>query len=441
MPNASNCVLLGRLLTFHDRPRDLGADDTYGYWPDGALAVEDGKIAWRGAADDLPGRFQSWPVIDHSSHLILPGFIDAHTHFPQMEVIASYGAQLLDWLETYTFPQEARFDDPAHSQAMATSFLDELINHGVTTAAVYATAHPGSANAFFEEALARDMCMIAGKVLMDRNAPEDVCDTPQRAYNESKALIEAWHGKGRLAYAITPRFAITSTPEQMSAIQTLIAEHPDCYVQTHLSENQFEISETLRLFPDAPDYTGVYEQYGLLGPKSLFGHCIHLSDRERSALAETHAVAVFCPSSNLFLGSGLFDYDGLSEAGIRVAIASDVGGGTSYSMLQTAADAYKVCQLRGFSLNPLESFYALTLGNARALSLEDRIGTLEVGTDADLIVLDSQATHAMSVRLHAAASLAEELFVLQMLGDDRAIVETYVAGTARKTPLVEAHRI
>lgn len=437
MPHAPNCVLRGRLLTFMDRPADQHARDCYAYWPDGALAIEKGKIAWRGDTADLPERFRAWPVRDHARNLILPGFIDAHTHFSQMQVIGSYGAQLMDWLDTYTYPEEARFADPAHARAMAASFLDELIGHGVTTAAVYATSHPVSATAIFEAALARDMCLIAGKVVMDRNAPAVVCDTPQRAYDETKALISAWHGKGRLAYAITPRFAITSTPAQMSAIQTLIAEHPDCYVQTHLSEHPEEIRETLRLFPEATDYTGVYEHYGLLGPKALFGHCIHLSDRERYVLAETRSVAVFCPSSNLFLGSGLFDHAGLSQAGIRIALGSDIGAGTSYSMLQTAADAYKVCQLRGVSLNPLESFYDLTLGNARALSLEDRIGTLEAGTDADLVVLDSRATQAMNIRMQSAETLAEELFVLQTLGDDRAIVETYIAGTSRKTGRAE----
>ncbi len=434
-------VVRGRLLTFSDRPADTSASDCYTYWPDGALAVRHGKIAWVGSYSDLPALYASFPVDDHSSHLILPGFIDAHTHSPQMEVIASYGSQLMDWLETYTFKQESRFADKSHCEVQAGLFFDELINQGVTTAAVYTTSHPDATTAFFEEAQARNMRMIGGKVLMDRSAPSDLTDTPQRAYDESNHLIETWHNKGRLSYAITPRFAITSSNEQMSAIQTLISENPDCYVQTHLSENLFEISETLRLFSGAEDYTAVYQQFGLLGPKSLFGHCIHLSDREREALAESNSVAVFCPSSNAFLGSGLFDYEGLFSANIRIAFGSDIGAGTSSSMLATAADAYKICQLRGYSLNPFESFYGLTLGNARALSMETKIGTLDVGSDADFIVLNSNATHAMRTRMLSVESLAEELFVLQMLGDDRAILETYIAGDAQKSALIDDDRL
>ncbi|MEO0452136.1 MAG: guanine deaminase [Pseudomonadota bacterium] len=434
-------VITGRLLSFSERPTDVAASDCYSYWSNGALAIESGKIAWVGDAPDLPARFAMLPVDDHSSHLILPGFIDAHTHYPQMEVVASYGSQLLDWLETYTFRQEARFADKVHSQVQAGLFFDELINHGVTTAAVYTTSHPDATTAFFEEAETRSMRMIGGKVLMDRSAPEDLIDTAQRAYDESKQLIEAWHDKGRLSYAITPRFAITSSNDQMSAIESLVAEHPECYVQTHLAENLFEISETLRLFADAKDYTDVYEQYGLLGPKSLFGHCIHLSDRERDALSATGSVAVFCPSSNAFLGSGLFDYEGLHADNVRLAIGSDMGAGTSCSMLATAADAYKICQLRDYSLNPLESYYGLTLGNARALSMEAQIGTLAVGSEADLIVLNAQATHAMRTRMLAVESLTEELFVLQTLGDDRAIKETYIAGEAQKSALKAADRI
>ncbi|MDJ0921342.1 MAG: guanine deaminase [Henriciella sp.] len=429
-------VLKGRLLTFSDRPRSVDDTESYAYWAHGALAIQGGKIVWRGDAAKLPQVYQTWQVMDHRDHLILPGFIDTHTHFPQMGVIGSYGAQLLDWLETYTYKQEARFEDTLYCQTVANAFLDELINNGVTTAAVYATSHPGSAHALFEAAHARDMRMIAGKVLMDRGAPDAVCDTPQRAYDESKYLIDAWHNEGRLSYAITPRFAITSSPAQLELMQALAAENTGCYVQTHLSENQFEIDETLRLYPAAKDYTGVYEDYGLLGPRSLLGHCIHLSDRELGALKNSDSIAVFCPSSNLFLGSGLFDYSGMIEADIRVGFGTDVGAGTSYSMLATAADAYKICQLKGYSLNPFESYFGLTLGNARALSLEGKIGTLEVGTEADLCVLNSHATSAMRTRMESVNSLAEELFVLQTLGDDRSIAETYVGGRARKTSAI-----
>ncbi|MEM9939329.1 MAG: guanine deaminase [Pseudomonadota bacterium] len=428
----SGHVLKGRLLSFRRRPESVEDEESYDYFDPGALVIDNGKIAWRGDLHALPAAYRDLPVTDHGKRLILPGFIDAHTHFPQMGVIGSYGAQLMDWLNTYTFKQEARFEQGDHSQRIAATFLDELLNHGVTTAAVYATSHPGSAASLFEAAQARNMRMIAGKVMMDRSAPEEVCDTPQRAYDESKALIEAWHGSSRLSYAITPRFAITSSPAQMEMIRALVLEYPDCYVQTHLSENLFEIEETLRLYPSAKDYTGVYERYGLLGPKSLLGHCIHLSDREMGALRNSGSIAVFCPSSNLFLGSGLFDYAAMHKAGIRIGFGSDVGAGTSYSMLATAADAYKVCQLKGYSLNPFESYYGLTLGNAGAFSMADRIGTLAVGAEADLVVLDSLATSAMCTRMESAESLAEELFVLQTLGDDRSISQTYIAGQPSK---------
>jgi len=441
MPLAPHRVVKGRLLTFTDQPTQSSESNVYSLWTNGALAIEAAQIVWVGNASDLPHKYSAWPVEDHGVQIIMPGFIDAHTHYPQMEVIASYGRQLMDWLETYTFGQEARFDDPAHSEKLAGLFFDELINHGVTSAAVYTTSHPTSTKAFFQEAQSRNMRMIGGKVLMDRQAPEAISDTPQRAYDESTSLIKDWHNTSRLSYAITPRFAITSSLEQMDVIQTLSKENPDCYIQTHLAENLFEIDETMRLFPNARDYTDVYERFGLLGSKSLFGHCIHLSQRERDALAGSQSVAVFCPSSNLFLGSGLFDYQGLSDAGIRIAFGSDIGAGTSCSMLATAADAYKVCQLKGQSLSPFESYYRLTLGNARALSMETKIGTLEVGTEADLVVLDSQATHAMRTRMLSVDSLSEELFVLQTLGDDRAIAETYVAGVPQKSALKTENRL
>ena len=272
-------------------------------------------------------------VVDHRPHLMMPGFIDTHIHMPQAQVIASWGAQLLDWLNTYTFPEETRFSDPAHAARIAGAFLDLLLAHGTTTAVAYCSSHPTSVDAYFTAAEARGLRMIGGKVMMDRNCPTGVRDTAQASYDDSKALIARWHGKGRALYAISPRFAITSTPGQMEMAQALVAEHPDLHMQTHLSENRDEIDLTLSLYPEARDYLDVYERYGLLGPKSLFGHAIHLSDRETAAMAESGSVAVFCPTSNLFLGSGLYDKVGLREKGVRRAIATDVGGGTNYSML------------------------------------------------------------------------------------------------------------
>ena len=426
MSNSIDTVLRGRLLTFLSEPTGITDEESFRYIEDGGIRIVDGIIQSTGAFADIGT--ENAVVIDHRPHLLMPGFIDAHAHFPQMQVIASWGEQLLDWLNNYTFPEEQKFSDPDHCARLAKSFLDELLRNGTTTVAVYGSVHPSSVEALFAESSRRNICMIAGKVLMDRNAPEALCDTPQTAYDDSKTLITRWHGYTRCHYAITPRFAITSTPEQMEAAQSLVHEHPDCFVQTHLSENKGEIALTRELYPDVRDYFDVYERYGLAGPHSLFGHAIHLNERERAAMAETGSVAVFCPTSNLFLGSGLYDEVGLRQHCIRQAIATDVGGGTSYSMLRTLDEGYKVLQLRGQNLDPLSAFYRVTLGNARALSMEDRIGTLQSGSDADITVLNSRPTSAMAVRMDTVQSLVEELFVLQTLGDDRAIVQTYVAG-------------
>ncbi|MDE3175917.1 MAG: guanine deaminase [Pseudomonadota bacterium] len=421
-------LLRGRLLTFHADPAETA--DNHRYIEDGALVIENGRISALGRYTDLaaPDRIE----IDHRPHLILPGFIDPHIHFPQVQVIASWGEQLLDWLNRYTFPAEARFAEPAHAEAMASAFLDLLLAHGTTTACAFASVHPGSVDALMSAAQTRGMMMIAGKVMMDRNAPEYLRDTPQSGYDASKRLIARWHGRDRLRYAITPRFAITSTPEQMAAAGALASEHPDLAIQTHLSENRAEIDLTLSLYPRARDYLDVYETYGLVRPNTLLGHAIHLHPREIARMAESGARAVFCPTSNLFLGSGLFDAQGLRSAGIVTALATDVGAGTSYSQLQSLNEAYKVMQLRGQRLHPLAAFHWITRGNARALGLADRIGALQAGFDADLVVLDARATPAMALRAERIESLAEELFLLQMLGDDRAIAQTYVAGRPLK---------
>ena len=429
-------LLRGRVLTFVAEPGPGDDAAAYKHWQDGAVLMSNGRIA---AVGDFKTVIKAAPNdverIDHRPHLIMAGFIDAHNHFPQMQVIGSYGAQLLDWLNKYTFVEEQKFGGEAHAARIASLFMDEMIRHGTTTAAAYCSVHRASADAYFSEAAKRDMRMIGGKVLMDRNAPEKLTDTPQSGYDDSKELIEKWHGRGRAHYAISPRFGITSTDAQLEMAQALISEHPDCFVQTHLSENHNEIAYTRELFPWARDYTDVYERYGMLGPKSLFGHCIHLGAREIAVMAESRSVAVFCPTSNLFLGSGLFDREGLQNGNVRIAVATDVGGGTNYSMLATMDEAYKILQLRGQKLPPLNSFYMMTLGNARALGLEDKIGTLEAGSDADIVVLDAGATPAMKLRSQTVETLAEELFVLQTMGDDRAVAEVYVAGRAAKSAL------
>ena len=428
-------LIRARLLSFKRAPQSIDDSASYFYEDDGGLLIEDGLISACGTFADIKARAPAdCTEIDHRPHLIMPGLIDAHVHFPQMQVIASYAANLLEWLNTYTFPEECRFVESAHAARIATHFFDELLRNGTTTAAAYCSVHKASADAFFAESLKRGTCMIAGKVMMDRNAPQGLLDTPQMGYDETRAVIEQWHGKGRNHVAITPRFAITSTPEQMEAAATLAREYPNLHIQTHLSENLDEITYTCELYPDAKDYTDVYARYGLLREKALFGHAIHLSDREADAMSDAGAIAVHCPTSNLFLGSGLFPMRKFQnrEKPVRMAVASDVGGGSSYSMLKTMDEAYKIQQLLGERLNPLESFHMITLGNAEALSLQDRIGTLEPGTDADLVVLNAASTPAMALRMETVTTLAEELFLLQTLGDDRAVVETYVAGTASK---------
>ncbi|MFK0329744.1 guanine deaminase [Rhizobium sp. NPDC090275] len=431
-------LLRGRLLSFVSEPQSLTDSESYRYETDGGLLMDNGVIVESGPYAEVEAKSAADAVeIDHRPHLIMPGFIDMHLHFPQMQVIASYAANLLEWLNTYTFPEECRFVESAHAQRIATHFYDELIRHGTTTAVAYCSVHKTSADAFFAEAMKRNMRMVGGKVMMDRNAPQGLLDTPQMGYDETREIIAEWHGKGRNHVAITPRFAITSTPQQMEATQALAREFPDLHIQTHLSENHDEIKFTCELYPDAIDYTDIYARYGLLGDKTLFGHCIHLSEREADAMSEASAIAVHCPTSNLFLGSGLFPLKALMrrDKPVRIGVATDIGGGSSYSMLRTMDEAYKIQQLLGERLNPLESYYLMTLGNARSLSLSDRIGTLDKGTDADVVVLNAAATPGMALKMEVVKTLTEELFLLQTMGDDRAIVETYVAGVAAKGAL------
>lgn len=432
MMSASATLLRGRTLSFHAEP--TGPEDTaaYSYIEDGAILMQDGRITAQGPYAEIAPQAAGAEVVDHRPHLLMPGFIDLHLHFPQVQVVASWGEQLLDWLNTYTFPAEVQFADAGHAERMARGFYDLILGHGTTTAVAFCSVHPTSAEAYFAEAARRNMRMIGGKVMMDRNAPEGLTDTAQQGYDETKALIERWHGKGRASYAISPRFAITSTPAQLEAAGALVREHPEAYVQTHLSENRDEIDFTLSLYPDAPDYIGIYERYGLVGDKTLLGHAIHLEPREIELLADVGGKPVFCPTSNLFLGSGLFDDAGLRGKGIRNGIATDIGAGTSYSMLQTLNEGYKVLQLQNQKLHPLSAFHWITRGNAEVLGQVDQIGTLDVGTEADIVVMDVSATPAMALRAEAASSLSEELFILQMLGDDRAVAEVYVAGEASK---------
>ena len=428
MSPASTIALRGRLLWFVDDPHEAG-DAALRYHEDGLVLVLDGLIVASGSvATVLPEVPEGVRIVDHRPHLIMPGFIDAHIHLPQTQVVGSYGAQLMEWLAKYTFVEEQKCADPAHCGKLARFFLAELLASGTTTAAVYGSVHPQSVEALFAESQRLGTQMIAGKSMMDRNAPEALTDTAASSYEETKALIERWHGRGRQLVAVTPRFAITSTPEQLTLAGRLAAEYPWAYVQTHINENRAEVAAAAALYPDSEHYTGIYRGHGLLGPRTLLGHCIHMRDEEWRAFAETGTVAVFCPTSNLFLGSGLFDWARARAEGVRVAVATDIGGGTSYSMLRTMAEAYKVLQLQGQALPAAEALYAITLGNARALSLDDRIGSLEPRREADLVVVDPAAQRAMAHRLETARDLAEELFVLVTMGDERNIAATYVMG-------------
>lgn len=434
---AGRRILRGSVLSFQRRPTGAGDAASYRHNPDGIVVVEGGRILAIDEAGAIDGwRLPGTVVDDHGDRLILPGLIDTHIHFPQTQVIASYGAQLLEWLETYTFPAEMKYADRSHAEAGARFFLDELARNGTTTAVVYGSVHKSAIEAFFEESERRDTLMLAGKTMMDRNAPPGLLDTAKTGARDTEALIATWHRRGRQRVVITPRFAITSTPEQLEACGGLYRDHPDCLLQTHMSENLAEIETVKRLYPERAGYLDVYDHYRLLGARTLLGHSIHLRPDEIARMSETGSVAVFCPTSNLFIGSGLFDHDGLTigDAPVRTALATDVGGGTSYSMLQTAAEAYKIMQLRGQKLSALQAFDQMTRGNAEAIGESGEIGRIEPGMAADLVVLDPAATPAMAHRMEAVdGNLEETLFVLMTLGDDRSVAQTYVAGRPVKT--------
>ncbi len=421
-------LIRGRILNFNSLPASIDDADAYEYIEDGTLIIKDQKIIGMGCYEDLAKTYAHYTHIDHRPFLLLAGLIDLHNHFPQVEVIGSYGTQLLEWLNKYTFPAEAKFSDTEHSTRMAKVFLDMLLSNGTTTSVSFGSVHTNSVDALFREADKRNMCLVAGKVMMDRNAPESVLDTPERSYDETKYLIKKWHKLGRNYYAITPRFAITSSPEQLEVASSLVSESPDCYLQTHLSETREEIELTMSLYPKAINYLGIYDSYNLLGKKSLMGHSIYLSESELETMSERDCVAVHCPTSNMFLGSGLFDLEKFLKRNIRTGISTDVGGGTSFSMLASLDGAYKIQQFRNYSINPFFSFYWATLGNAVALGLQDEIGNLLPGRYADFIVLDPKAIPISKVRMENCSSLVEELFILQTLGDDRSVRAVYVSG-------------
>ena len=424
-------VVRGAVLTYRHDPAVAGPRRAVRFHRRGAVVVAgNGRIVWRGPARRLPPRYHALPVDDHGEALVLPGFIDAHVHFPQYRMLAAPGKDLLDWLNRFTFPEECRYASAPHARAAAETFLDRLVQHGTTAAVVFSTVHRSATETLFAAAERRGLAIVSGKTLMDRNAPEALCDDPVSGADDSEALIERWHRRGRLRYAITVRFAATSTEAQLREAGGLAARHPDCHVHSHLSESRGEIELVRRLFPWAKDYTDVYDRFGLLGPRSLYAHGIHLSERECARLSETRAVVVHCPTSNTFLGSGLFDaaHVGRVDRPVRIGIATDVGGGTSYSMLHTLGEAYKVAMLRGRTPGAHELFHLATRGNALNLGLDEEIGTLEPGRWADLVVLDPAATPVLEARRALSKDIEDTLLALAILGDDRAVRATYVAG-------------
>ena len=402
------------------------------HFPDGLLFVEGGRVQalgdYRSLERDLG---EDVELVDFSGRLILPGFIDAHVHYAQTDIIASRGSDLLDWLRRHTFPAEAAFADPRVAAETAEFFCRELLRNGSTSALVFATVHPVSVDAIFAEAERLGMRLIAGKLLMDRNAPRELLDTARDGYEQSAGLIERWHGRGRLGYAITPRFAPTSSDEQLELAGLLWREHPSAWLQSHVAENRDELRWVAELFPWSRSYLDVYDHFGLLGERAVYAHCIHLDAADRERMVETGTAVAFCPTSNLFLGSGLFDLADAERRGMALAMGSDIGGGTSFSLLRTLAEGYKVSQLAGYSPSPLRAFYDLTLGAARALRLDEHIGNFEPGKEADFVVIDFEASELMARRIARCDTLEDRLFALMMLGDDRHVDSTWLMGECR----------
>lgn len=427
-------LILGQTLGFQGNPLQTPWADVTQHNSQGAILVRDGIIADMGGRDALLKAHPQAEITDYGDHLIVAGFVDAHVHYPQTGIIASWGKRLIDWLNDYTFPEEARLNAPSYAAEIAERYFNLAQAHGTTSMASFCTSAPASVDAYFTAAATRNMRVVGGKTCMDRNAPVDLVDTAQRAYDESKALLDKWHGAGRAIYAITPRFSPTSTPDQLAALGALWAERPTALMQTHLSEQVEELAWVQELFPDARDYLDTYEKFGLLGQRGLYGHAIHLQEREVARLAEVGAAVVHCPTSNTFIGSGLFDLMGLAKAQVTTGLATDTGGGSSFSMLRTMAAAYEIGQLRGTPLHPAQLMWLASEGSAAALHLSGTIGHLGIGAEADLCVLDLTSTPAIAQRSARANDFWESLFPTIMMGDDRAIADVWIAGTRVNRP-------
>jgi len=404
-------------------------DKAHAWHEDGLLIIDGGRVHAAGDYSRLRNLVPDGvEVQDYRGKLIVPGFIDTHIHYPQTDMIASPAPGLLPWLETYTFPTERKFADGDHAREVASFFLDELLRCGTTTAMVYCTVHPSSVNAFFGESDKRNLRMVAGKIMMDRNCPEFLSDTAEGGARDSEDLINKWHKHGRQLYALTPRFAPTSTEAQLQLAGELARAYPDTFLQTHVAENTDEVAWVKSLFPNSRSYLDVYDHYGMMRPRAMYAHCIWLDDHDRARMRETQSAASICPTSNLFLGSGLFDFARADAAQVPLSLATDVGGGTSFSMLQTMNEVYKVARMGGTYLPALRMFYMATLGGARSMQLEGTIGNFAPGVEADFVVLDPKATPLLARRTARTESLEELLFAFALLGDDRAIAATYSAG-------------
>jgi guanine deaminase len=422
-------LIAGQVVTYHGNPFEIPAEEAVQVLSDAAILIRDGHVVSIGGRDHMRAKHHEAEFFDHGPALIVPGFIDAHAHYPQTAMIASWGKRLIDWLNTYTFPEEAKFADPAYAHDIAGRYLDLLLANGTTTVTSFCTIHPGSVDALFQAAEDRGMRIVAGKTCMDRDtAPAFLRDTAKAAYDESKALIGRWHGNGRATYAITPRFSPTSTPEQLDALGQLWSEYPDCLMQTHLSEQLDEIEWVKGLYPDARDYLDTYEQFGLVREGALFGHAIHLEPREIAHLKAMDCSLIHCPTSNTFIGSGLFDMGARKGEGFRVGLATDTGGGSSFSMLRTMAATYEIGQLTHTAIHPAQLLWLATYGSAEALHMQDKIGAIAPGMEADFAVIDLASTPAIAQRAIRAETIWEEVFPTIMMGDDRAIIASYVMG-------------
>ncbi len=431
MSDVQASAIRGQLFYLIDDPFLNGYEDCVRYESDGLIVIEDGKITAVGETRNIASQLPEGAIITHyPNSIIMPGFIDAHIHYPQVEIIGSYGTQLLEWLNKYTFPTEAKFKDEQHAYTIAEFFIDELKRNGTTSASIFCTSARESVDAIFQSAQQDDMLILAGKMMMDSHAPTSVLDTAQSSYDDSKALIEKWHDRGRALYTVSPRFALTSSPQQLEMAQALMQEFDEVRLQTHISENKDEIARAMELYPDRKNYTDIYDSYGLLEERAIYGHAIHMSENELRRFHETDAKIAHCPTSNFFIGSGLFDMEAMKQENrpVTVGLGTDVGGGTSFSMLQTMNEMYKMAQMRGISVTATQGFYLATLGSATALGIEDRVGTFKVGHDADIVVLDPRATPLLNLRANVADTLEELLFVMMICADDRAIEATYIAG-------------